>query len=316
MHLPWYDAVAVEPGIQAAATAALGTGKPVRVALVAADAMGGMDFFALAAWRERLPGYQVHAVPTASWVRPKFVERLLSAGVARVLVVRDARAEAAARDGNRWIADRLAGVRAPAFRPARAGNASDGWRVVDFDPSDPGRVAAEAADFAKTETPARPTWTVRRSVALAAVLVLVMVAAVGPSHLRVTNPEPVEPELIFSFKAFGEPENAPAAARDESNVPVHMRGAPAGKPVRSPVRVRLTIGDRVEERSFAAKGISHDGPAIDVWRQPLPEGRVTVTIDLFKGEATPPLRWTTDLEARPRHLYVVTYDPNDGFRLE
>ena len=100
--------------------------------------LGGMDFFALAAWREHLPGYQVHPVPTASWVRPKFVERLLSAGVARVLIVRDARAEAAARDGNRWIADRLSGVRAPAFRPARAGNPTDGWRVVDFDPSDPG----------------------------------------------------------------------------------------------------------------------------------------------------------------------------------
>ncbi len=316
MHLPWYDAMAVEPAIQASATSALSTGEPVRVALVAADALGGMDFFALATWRKRLPGYQVHAVPTASWVRPKFVERLLSAGVARVLIVRDARAEAAARDGNLWIADRLAGVRAPAFRPARAGNPTDGWRVVDFDPSDPGRVAVEAADLAKVETPPHRTWTVRRIVALAAVLAVLMAAAVGPSHLRVTNPEPVEPELIFSFKAFGESETTSAVARDESNVPVHMRGAPAGKPVRSPVRVRLTIGARVEERSFSAKGISHDGPAIDVWRQALPEGRVTVTIDLFTGEATAPRRWTTDLEARPRHLYVVTYDPNEGFRLE
>lgn len=316
MHLPWHDAVAVEPDIQAAATAALGRGEPLRVALVAADALGGMDFFALATWRQRLPGYQVHAVPTASWVRPKLVERLLAAGVARVLIVRDARAEAAARDGNRWIADRLAGVRAPAFRPARAGNVTDGWRVVDFDPSDPGRVAAEAADFARVATPPDRTWTVRRVLPLAAVLTVLMAAAIGPSHLRVTNPEPVEPELVFSFKAFGESETTTAVARDEANVPVHMRGAPTGKPRRSAVRVRLTIDDQVEERSFSAKGISHDGPAIDAWRQTLPEGSVAVTIDLFIGAATEPLRWTSVLEARPRRLYVVTYDPNDGFRLE
>ncbi len=316
MHLPWFDAVAVEPRIQDSATAALGPGKPVRVALVAADALGGMGFFALAAWRERLPGYQVHAVPTASWVRPKFVERLLAAGVARVLIVRDARAEAAARDGNRWIADRLAGTRAPAFRPARAGGVSDGWRVLDFDPSDSGRLTAEAARFATVATPPNRTWTVRRTIALTAVLGLLMAAAIAPSHLRVTNPEPAEPELIFSFKAFGDPGIQAEVNRDESNVPVHMRGAPVGKPRRAPVRVRLTIGDRVEERSFAAKGISHDGPAIDVWRQTLPEGRVTVTIDLFPGEAAEARSWTTAFDARPRRLYVVTYDPNEGFRLE
>ena len=188
--------------------------------------------------------------------------------------------------------------------------------MVDFDPSDPGRVAAEAADFATIQAPSLRTWTARRMAALAVVLALLMTVAVGPSHLRVTNPEPVEPELIFSFKVLGEAAIPSAVVRDESNVPVHMRGAPAGKPVRSPVQVRLAVGDRVEERSFSAKGISHDGPAIDVWRQPLPEGPVTVTITLFTGGTTEPRRWSANLEARPRHLYVVTYDPNEGFRLE
>ncbi len=316
MHLPWYDAVAAEPGIQSAATAALAAGGPVRVALVAADTAGGMDFFQLAAWRRRLPDYQVHPVPTASWVRPKFVERLLAAGVSRVLVVRDARAEAAARDGNRWIADRLAGVRAPAFRPARAGEAPDGWRVLDFDPSAPDRLAAEAAAFAEPPPAVRSTWTPRRVAALAAVLAVVMTAAIGPSHLRVANPEPVAPEFVFSFKVFGEHEVTAVAARDESNVPVHMRGAPAAKPRRLPVRVRLSVDGVVEERSYSAKGISHDGPAIDVWRRLLPEGPADILIEVLTGEATEPLRWSGRINARPHRLHVITYDPREGFRVE
>ncbi len=91
MHLPWFDAIAVEPGIHDAAVALLTTGKPARVALVATDTVGGMTFFDHAVWQARLPDYLVHTVPTASWVRPKFVERLLAAGVSRVLIVRVAR---------------------------------------------------------------------------------------------------------------------------------------------------------------------------------------------------------------------------------
>ncbi len=57
MHLPWFDAVAVEPRIHSAVTEARAgvNAAPVRVALVAADAMGGMTFFDQAVWRGRLP---------------------------------------------------------------------------------------------------------------------------------------------------------------------------------------------------------------------------------------------------------------------
>ncbi len=325
MHLPWFDAVAIEPRIQAEARAArTRSGSPVRVALVAADACGGMERFHAASWHARLPGYQVYAVPTASWVRPKFVERLLAEGVARVLVVRDARAEAAARDGNRWIADRLAGLREPVFRPARAGGIADGARVLDFNPAAPEQLIREAADFARLgqEREKSPdcdaaSWSLPRVGALVALCGAVLTASIGLSHLRVNNPEPASPELVFSFKAFGPSETAApeASASDQAEVPVHMRGAPRTKPHRAPVRVRLTVDGHSEERLYLAKGISHDGPAISVWREPLSPELHEIVLEVFDENETP-RRWTHRLEAHDRHLHVVTYDPAEGFRLE
>src|SRR5690606_17960005 len=160
-----------------------------------ADIVGGMDFFDPAGWQARLPGYQIHAVPTASWVRPKFVERLLAAGVERVLVVRDARAESAVRDGNRWAWERLAGRRPPVFRPARAGGNADGWQVVDFDPSAPERLLKDVAAGGAATSRGSGGWTPRRTAALALSLAAIMAAAIAPSHLRVANPESPDPEL-------------------------------------------------------------------------------------------------------------------------
>ena len=329
MHLPWFVAIVVEPGIQQAAKQALDSGATVRIALVASDTVGGLDFFAAAAWRARLPDYQVHPVPSASWVRPKFVERLLASGVARVLIVRDARAEAAARDGNRWISERLAGTREPAFRPARAGGpqSSEAWCVLDFDPSAPGNLSRAAALFAApspsvaTTLPTTPetadTWTLRRVGALVLVFAGILGATIGLSHLRVANPEASGPEFAFSFKVFGERETAaPAATTTDTSVPIHMRGAPTAKPHREPVRVRLSIDGRVEERVYTAKGISNDGPAIDVWRLPLSPDVHDVEIEVQLGGDAEPLRWSGRIEARERHLTVVTYDPADGFREE
>lgn len=319
MHLPWFDVIDVEPRIHANAAAVIARGEALRVALVAMDCAGGREYFDPAVWNNRLPGYQVHAVPTASWVRTKFVERLLASGAERVLIVRDARAEAAARDGNRWIHDRLHGVRAPAFRPARAGAHANHWRVVEFDWSSPDRLRAEALAFAEagySATPPIARWTLGRAAALTGCLALILALAVGPSHLRVSNPESPEPELVLSFKAFGEADVAASPIRDGASVPAHMRGAPAGKPRRAAVRVHLTIDGVTEERAYKAKGISNDGPAINVWRRPLTPGRHEMTIEIIPGPATKPLRWSGIIESRPRHVQVLIYDPATGFRVE
>jgi hypothetical protein len=133
----------------------------------------------------------------------------------------------------------------------------------------------------------------------------------------VENPEPPEPEFVFSFKVFGERDSvSKSAPRDEAGVPVHMRGAPLGKPTRVPVRVRLTIDDTSTERTYTAKGISRDGPAIDAWRQPLSPGLHTVKIEVFTGPTTEPRSWKGQIDALPRRLHVVTYDEGEGFRVE
>lgn len=290
------------------------------VALVGADIDGGVARFAADEWRKRLVGYRVWAVPTASWVRPKFVERLLAkAGVRGVLVVRDARSEAAARDGNRWVSERFEGKRAPIFRPERAGG-SEAWAVVDFDPMRPNEVGRAAKAFREEgkRGVSIVRWPGGKAVVAGMVLAVgLSVAVIAPSRMRVANPAPAGPELVFSFKAMGEFEAAaevdPAV---EAAKPVHMRGRSTAKPQRSDVEVRLTIDGVTETRRFSAKGIGRDGPAIDEWRRAIVEGGRDVVVEVITGEEAPVQRWSGRIEARPRRLSVITFEPAEGFRVE
>ncbi|BET66819.1 hypothetical protein ASA1KI_17370 [Opitutales bacterium ASA1] len=314
MNLPWFDTLREEARIERAAHAGSGW-----LALVGGDIDGGRGRFSVERWASLLVGYEVEYVPTASWVRPKFVERLLARGVQGVVVVRDTRSESAARDGNRWILERLSGAREPVFRAARAGGRPDGWRVFDFDAARPRELSLRAEAFrngrdrpASTERPA--VW---RTVAVGLMLAAGLGAGVvGPSHLRVSNPVPSGPEFVFSFKALGEMQAAGALdLEDEAKKAPHMRGRPTEKPQRAPVVVRLTIDGVAEERTYRAKGISQDGPVIGQWRVPIEAGHRTVAIEMVFGAAEP-LRWERKLVATERRLHVVTYEPADGFRLE
>jgi ferredoxin len=312
MSLTWFDTQTEEARLAAEVKDA----QSEWVALVASDIEGGPAYFAQAAWRRRLSGYTVACVPTASWVRPKFVERLLHAGVRGVLVVRDARAESAARDGNAWVGARLAGERKPAFRPQRA--AGGRWQVVDYVPGDDSALTAAATGFrnAATPSPGIPSRTLKW-LGLAATTLIVLAAAIAPSHLHVRNPASPEPEFVFSFKALGEMASMAALdAAEEAKKPVHMRGRATEKPRRQPVAVRITLDGQTLERSFAPKGIGGDGPAIDEWRLPLGPGPRSISIELLRGGISEPLRWSGLIEARPRRLHVVTYGPDQGFRLE
>lgn len=331
--LDWFDTRREEARIATEITAARVANESVWVAFVAGDIDSGLALFAATRWRERLPGYHVHFVPTASWVRPKFIEQLLANGVRGALIVRDARVESAARDGNRWVLDRLTGERTPTYRPERAGG-STAWRVIDFDPARPGELQREAAAFRgdiATVAPgvSRAMQPPRRSpfaVALAGgvVALAVTAATIVPSRLTVANPAPANPEFVFSFKALGA--RAAAGVIDataDAAKPIHMRGRSTEKPQRAPVIVRLTIDGVTQERSFRAKGVSHDGPALDEWRVPLSVGEHTVVIELV-AEALAPgaepaatsLRWSGTVRAEPRRLHVVTFAPDTGFRIE
>ena len=316
--LPWFATGREEARIEREVALARAQGAEPWVALVPGDAESAFGLYALRRWRERLPHFQVHAVPTASWVRPVLVERLLRGGVKGVLVVRDARSEAAARDGNQWVEARLAGERSPVFRPQRAGR--DGaWRVVDYDPSTPGALTDAAAEFRDGRTVVKvgarpPAWRIGLAgVVLAAGLATMVI---GPSHARVANPSPAAPELVFSFKVFGDM-TAPAALDPEAEAakPIHMRGRVTEKPRRADVVVRLTIDGVTEERSYRGKGFSHDGPALDEWRQPLAVGDHEVTVEVLSGSAETQ-RWSGVVAAQERRVHVLTLEPGHGFRWE
>ncbi len=324
MDLPWFSVKAEEEAILAAADERTEKGEAPWIALVAGDIDGGLPYFRRRVWEDRLPGYAVYFVPTASWVRPRFVEKLFRRGAAGVLIVHDTAAESPARDGNAWPLARMEGTREPHFRPARAGIASESWRVLPYDPGSAGAFRRAAAEFRKGGTPevrgktaAGPgQW--RASAAVGLFLAILTGAVVTPSHLEVSNPTPAHPEFVFSFKVFGDPEAvAELDPEADSARPVHMRGRVTEKPARHPVTVRLVLDGEAHEPSFRAKGVSRDGPAIDQIRLPLEPGRwVDARVELRRGPESEPEVWTGSFPARERRLHVLTYEPGEGFRFE
>lgn len=321
MNLPWFDLRTEESRIIEKLRMDLQKNPETPAALVAGDIFGGLSFFRRSQWEQRLPGYSVHFVPSASWIRPRLVERLLRTGAAGVLVVRDNRTESAARDANQWLQLRLEGKREPYYRPRHAGEYPEAWRIVDYDPSSPANLSRIAASFRqKTNTPSKGKPRPRRFTALIAaslLVALVTVITVAPSHLQVSNPANPEPEFILSFKAFGQLENQRQREPEEDDSrPIHMRGRPTGKLARHPVTVRIIIDGQLHERDFAAKGISRDGPAIDQWRLFPPPGEHQITVEIIPGPDSASLTWSGLLLAEFRRRSVLTFDPHQGFTPE
>lgn len=320
ISLTWFDTRVQEARLEKGIASTLSAGGSSWVALVGSDIDAGSANPEPARWHRLLGGYQVCFVPTASWVRPGFVEDLLSAGIKGVLVVRDGSLESWARDGHRWVAERLQATRSPEFRPQRAGGGA--WCVVDFDRARPHELSRAAADFLRagaSEGGARRRVRPRlvAAGACAAVIAVICAATLAPSHLQVTNPAPADPELVLSFTALGEMlEPGAVDAEADAAKPVHMRGRSTEKPRRADVRVRVVVDGEVAERTFSPKGISRDGPAIGEWRHILLPGDRHVEIAIMAGPNADELRWSGMLRAEPRRLNVIRFDPVAGFVVE
>lgn len=164
--LAWFDARTVARELQDSVAAAAAGGASPALALVCTQIDGGWDFFPHAAWRARLPGYEVRPVPSSGWIEPRLIESLLTRRARAVLVVSTVSAEPFCREGDDWLPLRLAGTREPEFRPSRA----DPGKVahVRYDPTRPhdlaeaaGRLlAGETAHRAAPAPSRRRQWTV------------------------------------------------------------------------------------------------------------------------------------------------------------
>ena len=313
--LQWFDTMVEEKRISSSFSKGLEPGAPPWIAFVCSDIVGGLPFYDESKWTSRLPGYQLFAIPNSSWLAPKLVERLLTLGAEGVLVVRDSRHEANARDGRLAIGERLLGLRGPAFRPGRA--PSESWRVFDYLPGQEAELTQAASGFQGDPSPRILKRTYKKPSMIlgsTAIVLLLCVAAILPSSIKVSNPSYMGPEFVFSFKALGDwSETLEVAPGSQDDLPIHMRGRSLVKQSRSPVNITLNIDGVGNERVFLAKGISNDGPALDQWRERFDAGIHKVSIELDMGEKSENLIWKGSINAEDGRIYVVSFDPLVGF---
>lgn len=317
--MAWFDARAVTRELQDFVAAAVARGEPPALALVCAQTDGGWDFFQHAAWRARLPGYEVRPVPSSGWVEPKVIEGLIAKGARAVLVVSTVSADPFCREGDRWLPLRLSGEREPKFRPNRA----DPRKVAHlrYDPTRPHALSAAAADLLDGERPPEPArgssargWFTGLALTTAALAALLAVSAAPFRH-----PTAAQPEFVLTFRAFGDWVDATTvAAAAQDNLPVHMRAAVHVNRSRAPVVVRLTVDGAAQEQVFRPKGLQSDGASIGELRLPLAPGahRIAVSLATREGADAPRTEWSGEVVARRGRLVVLAFEPGTGFRLE
>lgn len=317
--LAWLDAQQVTRELEQLVADGVANGRAPALALVCAQTAGGWDLFDESAWRRRLPGYTVRPVPCAGWLEPKAIERLLAQGVRAVLVVSCGSAMPFAREGALWLDARLAGARKPVFRPQRA----DPRKVahVAFDPLRPQHLTAAASLLLDGN---RPMLRARCHPAVAwlvgaALTVLAGAAVLGIGDAPFRNPASPEPEFVFSFRAFGDwlETGATAGSATRDDRPVHMRGTLPATRTRAPVTVVVEVDGRRVDRLFRPKGLQADGASVGEVRLRVPAGpqRVAVTLLTSPQPNAAPLRWTGEINARPRHRHVLAFEPGAGFML-
>ncbi len=317
--MAWFDARHVTRELQDFVVGAVARGEPPALALVCAQTDGGWDFFQHAAWRARLPGYEVRPVPSSGWVEPKVIEGLIAKGARAVLVVSTVSADPFCREGDRWLPLRLSGEREPKFRPNRA----DPRKVahVRYDPTRPHALAAAAADLLDGERPVEPPRDAPARGWFTALLLtgatLALLLAVSMAPFR--HPTAAQPEFVLTFRAFGDWLDATtlsAAAQD--NRPVHMRAAMHVNRSRAAVVVRLVVDGVTQEHVFRPKGLKSDGASIGELRVPLAPGshRVVVSLATREGSDAPRTEWSGEVTAARGRLVVLAFEPGTGFRIE
>lgn len=314
--LAWFDGQRVGRELEALVAAGVARGEPPALALVCAQSAGGWELFDHVAWARRLPGYQVRPIPCAGWAEPKLIERLMTKGAAAVLIVGCGSSEAFGREGNRWMAARIAGTREPALRPQRA----DVRRVahVNFDPLRPHLVTAAAARLreARASSPAASSsWVGWSAGLLVAGLGLAVLVFASDAPFR--NPAPTNPELVFTFRAHGAWVDAASAvpAPEDDKRPIHMRATQPAHRTRSPVTIRLTVDGNTQEHVYRPKGLTADGASVGELRVSLTPGSHVVAVQVVVAPDPAPeaKEWRQEFVAVTGRHHVLSYEAQTGF---
>jgi hypothetical protein len=192
---------------------------------------------------------------------------------------------------------------------------------VNFDPLRP-RLLAAAAGRLRAQH-AAPATAVRSwpgswlAGLLLTTVVLAVLLLVSDAPFR--NPAPAEPEFVFTFRANGDwlsgaAQALPDPAQDTR--PVHMRTAQPAQRTRVPVTVQLEVDGHVHEHVFQPKGFKSDGLSVGEMRVPLAAGPhvVAVSIATSVDPAAARPTWSAEIQARPRRLTVLSYEPGHGFQ--
>lgn len=299
----------------------LAGGERPRIAFLCASAAGGGLVVDAASGRAAaLPGYRVMPVACLGWVHMLTVERALRHGAADVLLGGCADTSCTYREGGRWTAERLEGMRAPALRPDKA----EPGRVhlVPLDRTQGAALVRAAAVIARAERPAsamgRPAGRGRQLASGAALIVACALVVGAGSKLGYSAPSADGAELVVSFKHPGKAGEhcRKATAEENARLPVHMRRDEICERGRASVRLRVTVDDAVVvDRRYAPRGLSGDGNSIAIEHVPVSAGphRIAVAI----GETADPAEWTFRDERAPtfdaRRRRVVLFDRLSGF---
>ena len=128
-----------------------------------------------------------------------------------------------------------------------------------------------------------------------------------------------EPEFVVSFHHAGAVMEARKLTKEEIDKRLpHMRAQVNVSRQRAPVRLRVRLdGEVALDRSFAAKGLSHDGASVGLVRLPVTPGMRTVRVEIA-DTADPEVwtrQWSDTVMFETNRARVLLFDTKAGFTL-
>lgn len=312
IELPTLGVLATRKRLDGYVTLALGRGDVPLIAFACTSSAGdALKIDPLTGECAQLPGYRVLPVPCAGWVERLTVEREAKRG-ARILIIGCGPGDRAYREGAKWTAQRLSGVREPALRTDKVLHSA--VRFVQLDRTQLGRLQREARSFAED---ARGRRAKRRSWLAPLVVAAAGAAVVVPTFTPWAAPAR-KTELVVSFKHPGQSGQHCRMLSEEEKaaLPIHMRQDRVCERERANVRLRILVDGRIKhQKAYEPRGLSADGNSVAIARVAVEPGAHVVEVAIG---ATPALdAWDSKVSKSVTfaegQLRVVLFDKVSGF---